>query len=40
VREIIQDLFAVPDVISAGEDFDAAGEQFLGDARRDAEAGS
>jgi hypothetical protein len=26
-------------VIAAGEDFDPAGEQFLGDARRDAEAG-
>jgi hypothetical protein len=26
-------------VVAAGEDFDATGEQFLGDARRDAEAG-
>ena len=26
-------------MVAAGEDFDAAGEQFLGDARRDAEAG-
>ena len=26
-------------MVAAGEDFDAAGEQFVGDARRDAEAG-
>jgi hypothetical protein len=39
VREILQNLLAVPDVVAAREDFDAAGEQFVGDARRDAEAG-
>ncbi len=40
MREKIQDLLAVPDVIAAGDYFDAAGEEVLGDSRRNAEAGS
>ena len=39
MREKLHNLLAVPDVVSAGDHFDARGEQFLGDARRDAEAG-
>jgi len=37
VREKLDDLAAVPDVVAAGEDFDPAGEQILGDFGRDAE---
>jgi hypothetical protein len=40
VREKIEDLFAVPDVIAAAQDFDAGGEKLFGEARSDAEAGS
>ena len=40
MREKIQDLLAVPDVIAAGEHFDSAGEKFLGETRRDTESRS
>ena len=39
VREKIDNFLAVPDVVAAGDHFDAGGEQILGEARRDAEAG-
>ena len=38
-RKIVNDFPPLPNVISAGEDIGARGEQILGDARRDAEAG-
>ena len=38
VREKIQDLLAIPDVIAAGEHFDSAGEEFFSKARCDTEA--
>ena len=39
VREEVEDFLAVPDVVAAGEDFNAGAEKLLGEARRDAEAG-
>jgi hypothetical protein len=38
-REILDDFFPLPDVVSAGEDISARGEKILGDSRGDAEAG-
>ena len=38
VREKIEDLFAVPDVIAAGDYFDSAGEKLLRQTRRDSES--
>ena len=37
VRDEIENLLAIPDVIAAGENFDAGGQQFLDEPRRDAE---
>ena len=39
-RDEIQNLLAIPDVVSARKHFDPRGEQLLGEPRRDAEAGS
>ena len=38
MREKIHDLFAIPYVIAAGDDFNSAGKKILSDARRNAES--